>query len=180
MADGSVTEGFGKVVLGGAVGFGLYLLITGLGFGGVGRGDGRGERGERTDVPSPSPTPPRPRDDQRLSFVMFQPTIVPKPTDDVPKLLRFRLSGSGPGGQSYSLEEMIARVKEGGRSDVALGATGGVIHGPWETAKDLVKRAGLEVWLFDTSTPASPSSPPAVSGNARGQYGRAVGRGVYR
>ena len=169
MARGSIAEGFGKVVLGGAVGFGLYMLITGLGFGGLGRGEGAG-RGEAEGPPPPAPPaapppPPRPKDDKRLSFVMIEPKVLGHP-------MGFRLRDGDPK-KTYSLDELIARVKEGGRTDVELRASGAVIQGPWDEAQERIKSAGLKLWLVETS----PAAPQHVVGflpraNDRGQYGR--------
>lgn len=150
MAD----DGFGNAILGGAVGFALYFLITGLGFGG-----GRGEGGGAGEGPSP---PSRPKDEARLSFLMTEPSAPGHPTG-------FQLRAGGKlEPKLYAVEELIARVKDGGRSDVELRASGAVIQGPWDAAREAIKRAGLAVWVTDT---ASPSAPPHVAGNARGHYG---------
>jgi hypothetical protein len=76
-----------------------------------------------------------------------------------------QLLGKGPGPDSYSVEEMIARIKRGKRSDVTLKVTGGAHHGDAESALALLKKAGIEVWRDDGAGAAR------VSGNARGQYG---------
>lgn len=164
MAEDSAAASFGKVVVGGAVGFALYLLISGLGLGGRGRGDGRGEE------PASPPTPPaRPRDDKRLSFVMVAPTKPGGPAG-------FRLQGNDPK-KIYSIDDLVARVKDGGRTDVELRAAGDVIQGPWDDARDRVKRAGLTVWLAEAPPGIPPNVVPAKVGfssrrNARGHYGR--------
>lgn len=158
MANDSVSEGFGKAVLGGAVGFALYFLIAGFGFGGRGRGEG--------EAPSPSP-PPRPKDETRLSFLMTEPRVFGHPAG-------FQLRTGGKlEPKLYAVEELIARVKEGGRSDVELRASGAVIQGPWDDARESIKRSGLTVWVAVVS---SPSAPPRVAGNARGHYYGNYGR----
>jgi hypothetical protein len=173
MAESSVAEGLGKVVLGGAVGFALYYLITGLGFGGLGfgglgfggRGRGRGEgRGEAPD-PSPLPPvpPPRPRDDKRLLFLMTEPRAVGHPTG-----FQSRLGNGQLDPKIYTVEELIERVKAGGRSDVDLRATGAVIQGPWDDARARIRQAGIKIWVAETS---SPRAPAHVVGNDRGRYG---------
>ena len=113
-----------------------------------------------------------PRDEQRLEFVMVRPTTL----DD--KTLGFR----GPGETIYSLDETIARIKAGGRSDMILKVRGDVITGPATVAEAQIKKAGIDIWK-----PAPPSlfpekQPAIVSGHARGQYGakHTVDRGTYR
>jgi hypothetical protein len=159
-------SGVGKALFGGAVGFALYFLITGLGFGfGGGRGGGRGV-GEG-EPPAPPPSPPRPKDEARLSFLMTEPSAPGHPTG-------FQLRAGGKlDPKLYAVEELIARVKEGGRSDVELRASGAVIQGPWDAARAAVKRAGLTVWGDD---PSSTHAPPHVAGvgNTRGHYGRSL------
>jgi len=174
VSENSVVEGFGKLVLGGAVGFALYYLVTGLGLGG-GRGAGRGEgRGEGVPVPgetqmppvsppTPPPTPPappaplippRPKDKQRLSFLMTAPT---QPT------LPASFSLRGDPSRTYSLAQLIGRVKTGGRSDVELKIRGDVLQGAVVSARAAIKQAGLELW-------DEQSGAARVSGD-RGQYG---------
>lgn len=168
MAESSTAETVSKFGVGLGVGFALYFLIRNLGFGGGFRfGGERGEtRGDGTPAPPATP-PPMPRDEQRLEFVMMRPTTL----DD--KTTAFR----GPGGTIYSLEEMIARIKAGGRTDMTLKVRGDVITGPADAAEVAIKSAGIDIWK-----PASEKPPtPVVSGNARGQYGAryAVGRRGY-
>ena len=159
MAENSSAETVSKFGVGLGIGFALYYLIRNLGFGGGrsfgGEGEGtRGEggeaRGEGDQVPS-SVTPPR--DDQRLEFVMVRPTSL----DD--KTMAFR----GPGNQIYALEEVIARIKAGGRVDMSLKVRGDVIAGPADDAEAQFKNAGIDIW--------KPVPVKTVSGNARGQYG---------
>jgi hypothetical protein len=133
----------------GAVGVLLYLLVKNLGLGTRGGQDGAG---------AAPPAPPRPRDEQRLLFVMTQPTA-----DDPSVPMSFR---SPVEGKTYALDEMIARIKDGGRSDVTLKIAGNVRAGSAESALSLVKQAGIEVWREVGSGVAR------VAGNARGQYGR--------
>ena len=170
MAANSSAETVSKLGVGIGVGFALYFLIRNLGFG----REGGEARGEGAPVP-PSvlvpPSVPMPRDAQRLEFVMIGPTT----SDD--KTSAFR----GPGNTIYSLEELIARIKAGGRTDMILKVRGDVISGPANAAEAAIKRAGIDLWK-----PAPPSlfSDPVknVSGSARAQYvtRSVVGRGIYR
>ena len=173
MAESSTAETVSKFGVGLGVGFALYLLIRNLGFGG-GRsfgGEGGEARGEgapalpSTPAPSPPPTPPMPRDEQRLEFVMVRPTTL----DDKTTVFR------GPDNQIYALEEMIARIKAGGRADMTLKVRGDVIAGPADVAEAQIKKAGIDIWNSASEKPPAPVK--TVSGNARGQYG---GRGCYR
>ena len=174
MSESSPAEAVVKFGLGLSLGFGLYLLIQNLGFGGgSGFGRGRGEaRDEGASAVPPSPSL-LPRDEQRLEFVMVLPTT----RGD--KTTAFR----GPDGKIYALEEMIARIKAGGRIDVLLRVRGDVISGPADDAEAQIKQAGIDLWK-----PAPPplfpeKQPTGVSGNARGQYvgvRHVVGRGFYR
>lgn len=113
MADDSISS----VFLGSAVGFGLYLLVKGLGLGG---------RGTATRQP----------DTSRLTFVMTSPTAKGEPAS-------FQLRGDPT---SYSVDAVIARVREGGRSDIELKVTGAVLQGPWATAREQIKQSGLTVF----------------------------------
>ena len=169
MAESSTAETVSKFGVGLGVGVALYFLIRNLGFGfGEGRGEARDE-----GAPAPSSTPPTmPRDEQRLEFLMVRPTM----PDD--KTMAFR----GPGNKIYSLEEMLVRIKAGGRTDMILKIRGDVISGPADAAEAVIKTAGIDIW-----TPAPPplfpeKQPARVSGNVRGQYGArsAVGRGICR
>jgi hypothetical protein len=148
VAEDSVAGILGKLALGGAVGFALFFVVTGLG--------GRGEVAP--------PLPPRPKDDKRLSFVMVEPKVVGHP-------MSFRLREGEPS-KIYAIKELIARVKDGGRTDVELRASGDVIHGAWDEARALIKRGGLTVSLAETSP-----GPPVSTGSSwrespRGQYRR--------
>ena len=176
MTESSPAAAVGKFGLGLGVGFGLYLLFRNLGFGG-GFGFGGG-RGEPRDEGAPAP-PSIPRDEQRLEFVMVGPTTLDNKTP------RF----SGPGGKIYALEELIARIKAGDRTDMLLKVRGDVISGPADDAEAQIKNAGIDIWkpapppLFPENQPArETSSEPVktVSGNARGQYGRGCYRGYER
>lgn len=178
MAENSSAEGVVKFGLGLGVGFGLYLLIRNLGFG---FGGGRGEAREEGAPAPPLTPPPMPRDEQRLEFVMVGPTTL------VDKTLAFR----GPGAKIFSLEDMIVRIKAGGRTDMTLKVRGDVISGPADDAEAQIKNAGIDIWtpapppMFPEKQSAS-EKPPApvktVSGNARGQYVAIsrFGRGYYR
>lgn len=148
--DGSSWRGLGTGVALGGVGVLLYLLIKNLGGqpGPAGRGTGPAST-------ISTPLPPRPKDEKRLTFAMTQPTSA-EPT----RPMSFR----GPDARAASLEEMVARVKAGGRSDVTLKTAGDVRHGSAESALALIKQAGIEVWKE-----VSPGVEH-VSGRARGSY----------
>jgi hypothetical protein len=137
---GASWRGVGTAAAAGAVAVFLYLLVRSL-----------GERG-RALLP-----PPRPKDEQRLTFVMTQPTESARP-------MSFRLLDEGTDTRVYALEDLIARVKAGGRSDVTLKIAGNVIESSAQSALALIKQAGIEVWKDVTSI-------PRVAGNNRGQYG---------
>jgi hypothetical protein len=139
--ENSSWRGLGAGVALGGVGVLLYFLIKGLG--------GSGGRGAGLALLM------RPRDEKRLTFVMTQPTA-----DDPSRPMSFR----GSDAKMFSLDEMISRVKAGGRSDVTLKMAGNVRQGSAESALTLVKQAGIEVWKEAAPGGAS------VSGNDRGQY----------
>jgi hypothetical protein len=155
-----VASAIGRFGISAGIGFALYLIITGLGFGvGGGRGSGEGRGEGRGEAPPP---PPVPKDELRLEFAMFHPTPEEHP--------RIPMGFRGPGAKMYSLEEMIARVKAGGRADVALTIMGDVRHGSVVEARAHIKQAGIEIWEESTSA----RIPSRVSGNARGHYGWSV------
>lgn len=132
----------------GAVGVLLYVLIRNLGLGRSGsahEGHGPGQL-ESTAVPPL-------KDGQRLVFVMTRPTM-----DDAHAAMGFR----GSDAKAYALEELIARVRAGGRSDVTLKTAGDVLEGAAAAARDQLRQAGIEIWS---------ESGARVAGNARGQYG---------
>ena len=166
MAESSPAETVSKFGVGLGLGFALYFLIRNLrlggGFGFGGEGDVA--RGEGAPAPpsTPPPPPPMPRDEQRLTFVMVRPTT----PDD--KTMAFR----GPGDKIYSLEEMLARIKAGGRTDMILKIRGDVITGPAHNAEAQIKKAGIEIWKPAPTSKKPPAPVKTVSGNARGQYGR--------
>lgn len=176
MAENSAGGSVVKFGLGLGVGFGLYLLISNLGLGGgLGFGGERGDAGR--GEAAPTPPPPMPRDEQRLEFVMVAPTTLDNKTP------AFR----GPGDKIYSLDEMIARIKAGGRTDVLLKVRGDVISGPADDAEAQITQAGIDLWkpapppLFPERQPADVNPEPVkVSGNARGQYDRGYYRGYGR
>jgi hypothetical protein len=157
--------------LGAGIGIGFFVyLFVGLG-GGFGGRLGRGDRGS-APRPSTSPAspalPPRPRDSQPLAFVMTRPPY------DAPSLpMEFRLT-SEPGDRPHTLEELIARVRAGGRQDVSLNFAGDVRHASTETAVTALRGAGLEV-LVPAEFQATIPSAPRVSG--RGWYGERRGGG---
>lgn len=189
MAEGSLAEGLGKVMLGGAVGFGLYLFITGLGFGGAGRGTGRGEgRGETSPPPGPPMPPPLPKDDRPLLYVLVeqspQPAIGPDPMTRSRQAAGFRRLDLGATEMSpddlfarmtdvlrreraaaippISIDDLIARVKAGGRDDVRLISTGRERSGTFDDVLDALMAAGINHWKIWREAPADrkPGDPP--------------------
>jgi hypothetical protein len=163
-------HGVGTGLAVGGIGVLLYLLLKNLGGGGGGGGGGGRGRGEgRAELPEPAipppmmppplPLPPRARDEKRLTFVMTQPTA-----DDPSRPMSFRSRDEGPGARTYALDELLARVRAGGRADVTLKITGDVRESSAQSAQDLIKRAGIVVWKEDALGAAH------VSGNARGSY----------
>lgn len=164
MGKNSIAGNVGKSVLGVGVGFALYYLVTGLGFGAGGRGEGEGEgegHGEPTpptERPTVPPPPPvRPKDETRLNFVLLSTGLEQRDESWRPSAVK----------KIFTLEEMIARIKDGGRSDVTLKVSGAAREGTlFETLRRL-KQDGIDVYQLE----AVPPLPPRVSGNARGEYG---------
>lgn len=130
----------------GALGVIVYFLLKNLGLGGHGSGRDEHEGGSLV-------VPPQIKDAQRLMFVMVHPTV-----DDASQTLGFR----GGDAKIYTLEELLARVKAGGRSDVTLKTAGNVREGASAAARDQIRRSGIEIWM---------EGGARVSGNLRGQYG---------
>jgi hypothetical protein len=150
VAEGSAAKSVGSLVLGGAVGFGLYMLITGLGFGfgGGGRGRGEGREEDRGE------TPPA-RSKERLNFLLSPRGFEPRGADWKP----------AAAAKILTLEEVVARVKDGGRSDLNLKVSGDAIQRDVEAALVAFKQHGIDVVKVETTA-------AHVSGNARGQYGQ--------
>lgn len=155
-----------------AVGAGIVAALVFF-RGGNGWGGGSGRPGGRVTMPAdaPLPLPPSPasepppivdpqkRDDARLTFVMVEPTNAQWPDASA-------MSFRGPDAKTYSLDEMIARIRSGGRSDVTLKASGSVVEAAWQSAKRLVAAAGIDVSEVDAP----------IVGSSRGVYRR----GTYR
>lgn len=188
MAEDSLVGGLGKLVLGGAAGFALYLLVTGLGFGGRGRGEDRGE-GEPITSP-PRPAPQLPKDDVPLLFVVVHPdgwkeaSKLPDPTSRARRDAVFRRIELGNAEVSIDalymrmtdvlrrerdketppllLDDVIARVKAGARDDVRLITTGGLRQGTWDDVKDALMLAEIKHWLEWHEWPSDrkPGDPP--------------------
>ncbi len=161
MAEDTVAGIFGKAALGSAVGFVLYVLVTGRGS----RGDGRGRD---------SSLPPLPRDAEPLLYVVVESAEaqkLPRPPDlftrarrDVrfrrldlgaaklsPDEIYRRMSDllrreQGEGTPPISVDELIARVRAGGRDDVRLISTGAIRTGTRDDALDALMSAGIKHW----------------------------------
>lgn len=173
MSKNSLAGNIGKGAVGFGVGFALYYLIRSLGFGlgvGNGRGDGRGddERAERLEqiaraeiermtALTPAAIPP---DSERLLFRLKSR----EPSTSGPPLLILD-------GQTYPLATAITRVKLGKRKDVDLLVPGDVRQGDFDASMEEFRRAGIEPHVREPRGVVAES--PRVSGNARGQYGRA-------
>lgn len=146
MADDSFADNFIKTLLGVGAGFGLFYLATHFGLGGHGRGEG----------PAQHPT-----DVKRLVFVMTFPNTQAEAHAAAGFQQR---TDTGLDSKIFSVDDLIARVREGGRGDVELRASGAALQGAWQEARDRVKRSGLAVFEV--------ASTPAVSGfYGRGYYG---------
>jgi hypothetical protein len=127
-----------------------YMLITGLGLGGRGHGDSRGAgRGEAPSVPA--------RPEEHLNFLPSPEGFRQRDSDWKPVAAT----------KVLTLEEVVARVKEGGRSDLSLKISGDAVQRAVDAALAAFKRHGIDV-LVETAA----SAPARVSGNARGRYGR--------
>jgi hypothetical protein len=64
-----------------------------------------------------------------------------------------------------TLDEVIARIKAGGRDDVRLMTSGGILAGTWDDVKDALMAAGIKHWLLWKEFPADrkpgePAKPP--------------------
>jgi hypothetical protein len=146
----------GGAMLGFGFGFALYYLITGLGFGAGGRGEGEG-LGESTPPTEPSVPPPPPvfpKDETRLNFVLSAAGLEQRDASWRPPAVR----------KIFTLDEMIVRIREGGRSDVALKVSGDAREGTLRETLARLEQAGIDVYQL-AATP-----PPHVAGNARGEY----------
>lgn len=153
----------GKAVLGGAIGFGIYMLVSGLGFGDGGRAAGRGAGSSPTAEVPPSLEPP------------VSPPVAPQPVVRDQQPLNFLLSPRGFEARDaawmacvpakiYALADVVARVKAGGRADLDLKISGATLQKDVEAALTGLSRAGIKVFR-STST--------QVSGT-RGAYRRGV------
>lgn len=156
--------------------------------------------------PGPPPEPPKApsipppgtaKDESRLTFLMTQPETS---AGALPMRFQQQLE---PGARSYSLKEMIDRIKAGGRTDVTL-RTAGMRPGSAHYARAFLIKSGIDVWdvdgkqwklgpdaarvdLSDGESAHYLQGPDdkasvVVSGNIRGRYGvtTRVGRGYYR
>lgn len=118
---------WGGVGVGVLAGLAYFFLRGRAGWGGR-------DSGARTEMPAPVAIP---KDPTRLMFVMVSPTA-----DDPSRPSSFR----GADGKMFALDEMIARIKAGGRSDVTLKIRGDVREGSVDSARVRVKEAGIKIW----------------------------------
>jgi hypothetical protein len=105
----------------------------------------------------PSP-PTRPKDETRLNFVLSAAGLEQRDESWRPPAVK----------KIFTLDEMIARIKEGGRSDVTLKVSGDAREGTLRETLGRLKQAGIDVYQLEAGPAAPPS--PHVSGNARGEY----------
>lgn len=221
---------------------------------GVGGGAGDHEAGRGTGGP-PAPAPardpkPAPQDVEPLLFIVFHPEgrqafgkdpdiatrarrdavfhRIDLGTETVTPREIYRRAGAAIGNRSVKpvlIDEVIARVKAGGRDDVRLISMGSIRQGTWDDVLDALMGAGISHWKLWEQAPADRQArghrpaeppkgprwdhyqkqqtsdnptktghyffdnvgtaywnldrriedkePPRVSGNTRGQYGRA-------
>lgn len=118
---------WGTLGVGVLAGLAYFFLRGREGWGGRESGAGLG-------MPAPSVIP---RDLTRLTFVMAGPTA-----DDPSRPPSFH----GPDGKMFSIDDMIMRIKAGGRSDVTFVAAGNVRQGSIDVARGRVKDAGIQIW----------------------------------
>jgi hypothetical protein len=143
--DRDGVPGVVKLGLGVGVGLAIYMLFGGSGGFGLGRGGGFG-RGEAAPAgPPQAPTaPPRPPD-----AIPIEVRVKPSPTD--PKQGVIELEG-----KIVTVDDLVARIHEGGRRDVVVVVRGDTIQGAWDKIHDAIVAAGIEIVR---RTP--PSSAPA-------------------
>lgn len=171
------------------------LGFGGFGFGGsAGRDEGAAGPRPGTPVPPvPGQPVPIPRDARPLLYVVAEPdglhelSKLADPTsrarvqaifrpielgeaelsaDEVYRrmsdvLRRGRAADTPP----LSIDEVIARVKAGGRDDVRLLSTGAIRHGTWADVKDALMAVGIKHWLLWQESPADrePGQPAEPS-----------------
>jgi hypothetical protein len=170
------------------LGGGFGLGGSGGSGGGGGRGEGAGQAPSPTFPPGP-PAPPPPKDALPLLFWVFEPadlkemSKLPDPTSRTRVDARFLLMDLGTAEFTYdqlrarvreflqgnykarpalSLDEVIARVKAGGRDDVRLMTSGGIRAGTYDDAKDALMAAGIKHWELWHEWPSDrkPGQPP--------------------
>ena len=160
----------------------------GFGLGGGG-GDARTDGGSAPSQPAPA-LPPRPKDAQPLFFWMVPVANTPRSkqldpsarTRDDARFYLWELGADeftqdefqrrlgtfvtdvvrGGKGTPMSVDEVIARVKAGGRDDVRLDTSGATIQRTWDDAKDALMAAGIKHWILWKESPADrkPGKPP--------------------
>lgn len=156
----------------------------GLGGGrGEGRGEGAPSPPPAPGPPVPPAPPSLPKDDLPLLFWMFNPTgfkglsKLPDPTSRAREDARFlqldfgkdelsqdafraRVSArlrSVPDYKSspaMSIDDVIARIKAGGRDDVRLMTSGATVSGSYDDVKDALMAAGIKHWELWEEAPA--------------------------
>jgi hypothetical protein len=151
MADRSAGDSFGKIALGGVVGFALYFLASGLGFG----KRGRSAEGELPADPEP------------LLFRLSSRGLF---------LIPHR-GARDEEGQKMTNDQAIKRIVAGKRGDVRLIVTGAAITDDVEKLKSDLRAASIHFSILEIGASTSPSALPSVSGNARGCYGHNTRRG---
>lgn len=181
MTDDS-TGIIGKVVLGGAVGFALFLLGTSWGTRGRGIGGGEEAPSPPRPIPIPAPTPrSTSKDKEPLLYVVVESEDVGKPpaSTDVatrarsnvrfrrldtdakvaPAEIRRRMAEllqreEKDGIPPISVDEVIMRVQAGGRDDVRLINTGQIRARTMNDARDALMSAGIKHWILWEEAPA--------------------------
>ena len=190
-AGGVVKFGLG---LGVGFGLYLLIRNFGFGGGlGLGGGGARGE-GQAPSAPGPSETPPIPQDEQPLLFWVEpsddlkqrgERSKLADPasrTRDDARFYLLDLSAVSTADQlkkrvselvkkvldkelpPLSLDDVVARIKAGGRDDARLMSSGAILSGTWDDAREALLSAGIKHWLLWEERPADrkPGDPPKL------------------
>lgn len=189
---GSVGKGALGFGVGFALYFLIRNLRFGGGFGlGGGRGDEETGRGPSAPTaPSERPGPPLPKDIDPLLFVVFHPEGFKvddqRDPDMAKRVLRnarfhrielgaekispdeiYRRAGRAIADKTsrpQQLDEVIARVKAGGRDDVRLIDMGNIVQGTWDDVMGSFADSGINRWELWEEAPADrkPGSAPKL------------------